>query len=180
MEASANPSPKKWKTRLVVCAIMLLLALVSAFLMDVHAKGYWLYSQILCVVYAVLSLFLYWQNNRGDRRHYRTTIWHQLLHWVGLLTVLYIIYLFVRAGVVGNTGAGVLTMLLLAYTLYSVGLYSDMLLIFVGIALAAIAICYALIQSYLTLIIVPVIIVIALIIGGIIFYDRRKANSSHA
>lgn len=180
MEASSQPPPQKWKTRLIICGIMLLMALLSAFLMDVHSKGYWVYSQILCLVYAVLSLFLYWQNNRGDHRHRRTSFWHQILHWLGLLAVLYIIDLFVRAGIVGNTSAGVITMLLLAYTLYSVGLYSDFLLIFIGIALAAVAVCYALIQSYLTLIMVPVIVVIALVIGIIIFYDKRKASSKDA
>lgn len=179
MEASSNSRPSKWKMRLIVCSIMLVLALVGALLMDVHSKGYWLYSQALCVIYALLSLFLYWQNNRSVRRHYRTSFWHQLCQWAGLLAILYIIDLFVRAGVLGNTNAGVVTMLLLAYTLYSVGLYSDFTLILIGLALAAFAVCYALIQSYLTLIMVPVIVVVALVIISVIFYDKRKANSHH-
>lgn len=169
---------KRWKARLMVCGIMLALAFVSLVLMDIHSKAYWLYSQGLSVIYAVLSIWLFWYLNRGEHRFTRSTIWHQILHWVGLLAALYLVDLFVRAGIMGALPAGIVTITMLALTIYLVGIYSDIAFVLIGITLAICAYCLAYVQAYLSIIMIPVILVAALIIFLIIHREKRKAEKS--
>lgn len=167
---------KRWKARLVVCAIMLVLAFVSLVLVDIHSKGYWLYSQALALIYAVMSIWLFWYLNRGDGRFSRSTIWHQILHWIGLLAALYLVHVFVTAGIISALAAGVVTVTMLALTIYLVGIYSDIAFVLIGITLAVCAYCLAYIQSYLSIIMIPVILIAAFIIFMVVHRDRRKAE----
>src|SRR3990167_10989767 len=97
---------KRWKARLIVCSIMLILAFVSLVLVDIHSRGYGYYFQALAVIYAVLSIWLFWYLNRTDGRFTRSTIWHQILHWLGLLVALYLINVFEYSGVISALAAG--------------------------------------------------------------------------
>ena len=146
--------------------------------MDIHSRAYWLYSQALSVIYALLSLWLFWYLNRDDGRFTRSTIWHQILHWAGLMVALYLVTVFVRAGIMGALTAGVVTMTLLALTIYLVGIYSDIIFVLIGVTLGILAYCLAYFQAYLSVIMIPVIVVA----GGAIFFivhrERLKAEQS--
>lgn len=167
---------KRWKARLVVCALMLALAFISLVLVDIHSKGYWLYSQTLAVIYAVLSIWLFWYLNRGDGKFTHSTIWHQILHWIGLLGALYLVHVFVTAGIISSLAAGVVTITMLALTIYLVGIYSDIAFVLIGVTLAIFAYCLAYVQSYLSIIMIPVILVAGFIIFMVVHRDRRKAE----
>lgn len=167
---------KRWKARLMVCGIMLVLAFISLILMDIHSNGYWLYSQILSAVYAILSIWLFWYLNRGTNKFGSSTIFHQIFHWIGLLAALYLVDMFVRAGILASLPAGIVTITMLALTVYLVGIYSDITFVMIGITLAIFAYCLAYIQNDLTVIMIPVILVIAAIIFIILHRERRKAE----
>ena len=171
---------KRWKARLVVCGIMLVLAFISLILMDIHSNGYWLYCQGLSGIYAILSIWLFWYLNRGDRRAMRSTIWHQFFHWLGLFGALYLIDLFVQAGILQVFPAGVVTITMLALTMYMIGIYSDMTFVLLGITLAIFAGCLVYVQSYLSVIMIPVILIAGLIIFLMVYRDRRKVEKSGA
>ena len=119
---------------------------------------------------------MFWYLNRGDGRFTRSTIWHQLLHWIGLLVALYLVHVFVSAGIISALAAGVVTITMLALTIYLVGIYSDIAFVLIGITLAICAYCLAYVQSYLSIIMIPVILVAAFIIFMVVHRDRRKAE----
>jgi hypothetical protein len=167
---------KKWKARLAVSGVMLILAFISLVLVDIHSKAYWYFCQALAVIYAILSLWLFWYLSRGEKQFTRSTIWHQILHWVGLLVALYLVNVFVRSGILNTLTAGVVTITLLALTIYLAGLYSDVIFVLIGITLAICAYVLAYVQTYLSLIIIPVIVVAAFIIFIVVHRDRRKAE----
>ncbi len=167
---------KTWKARLIVSGLMLVLAFVSLVLVDIHSKGYWYYCQALAVIYAILSTWLFWYLNRKDGRFTRSTIWHQILHWIGLLVALYLVNVFVRSGIMNALTAGVVTITMLALTLYLVGIYSDIIFVLIGITLAICAYVLAYVQTYLSIIMIPVIVVAALIIFVVVHRQRRKAE----
>lgn len=167
---------RRWKARLLVCAIMLLLAFICIGLVDFHSAGYWFYSKVLSASYAVLSIWLFWYLNRGNKEFNETTVWHQLLHWAGLLVALYLIGLFVKSGVMNSLAAGVVTLTLLALTIYLIGVYSDITFIFIGIMLAILTYCLTYVQAYLSIIMIPVILLAALVIFFIVHRDKSRGG----
>lgn len=165
---------KRWKARLFVCVIMLFLAVVNIAFINFHFTGYWFYSQVLSVSYAILSIWLFWYLNRGNHQFSRSTVWRQIFHWIGLLAALYLIDLFVRSGIMSTLSASLVTLMMLALTIYLVGVYSDLTFVFIGIMLAIFVYCLAYVQAYLSIIMIPVILVAAFVIFFIVHHEHRK------
>ena len=169
---------KRWKARLFVCAIMLVLAFICIGLVDLHSSGYWFYSKILSGSYAILSIWLFWYLNRSNHQFRQSTVWHQLAHWAGLLVALYLINLLVNAGIMSSLTAGVVTLILLALTIYLIGVYSDITFIFIGLMLAILSYCLTYLQAYLSIIMIPVIVIAAVVIFFIVHRDKKRVGSA--
>lgn len=168
---------KRWKARLIVCISMLALAFIGLIIMDVHSASYWLYSRIMAVIYAILSIGLFWYLNRKQHKINSSTIWHQLLHWLGLLGAIYLVDIFVRTGIMGSTEAGLASLTLLALTIFLAGIYTDIAFILIGLTLGIFAAGAALIEAYLSVIMVPVILIAGLIIYLLLHKEKRKAQA---
>lgn len=169
---------KRWKARVFVSLAMLVLAFIGLIIMNIHATSYWIYSCIMAVLFALLSLWLFWYLNRGEHKVSTSTIWHQLLHWVGLMFAIYIVSLFVGTGIMGTMQAGLVTLLLLALTIFIVGIYTDLSFVLIGITLAIFAAAAAMIEAYLSVFMIPILIAAAIIIVFIIQHQHRKAKQS--
>lgn len=167
---------RRWKARLVVCILMLFIAFVSLIVMDLHSKSYWFFSRIMAASYAVLSIWLFWYLNRGQHKVSRSTLWHQVLHWLGLLMAVYLISIFVNTGLIGAIQAGLVTLVLLSLTIFLAGVYSNFSFIVIGIMLAIFAGVAAVIEAYLSLIMIPVIIIAAIIVVFVANHERRRAK----
>jgi len=175
-EDRTKHSHKRWKARLFVCITMLALAFVGLIIMDLHTKAYWLYSRIMAGLYAILSLWLFWYLHRGEHKIHGSTIWHQMLHWLGLLLAVYLTSIFVSTGIMGTTQAGLVTLTLLALTIFLAGVYTDTSFMLIGITLAVFAAGAALVEAYLSALMIPVILVAALVIY--IMLHREKHHST--
>ena len=167
---------KRWKARLFVSLTMLGLAFLGLIIMDLHQRSYWVFSQIMSGLYAILSIWLYWYLNRGEQKVNGTTIWHQLLHWLGLLLAVYITSIFVSTGVMASIQAGLMTLTLLALTIFLAGVYTDTSFMLIGITLAIFAIGAALIQAYLSALMIPVILLAALVIFILLHRDKHRTQ----
>ena len=165
---------RRWKARLFVALAMLALALVGLIIMDLHPRGYWVFSQIMAGCYAILSLWLFWYLNRGEHKVHGSTIWHQLLHWLGLLLAVYITSIFVSTGVMASVQAGLMTLTLLALTVFLTGVYTDTSFMLIGITLAIFAASVALVQAYLSALMIPVILLAALVIYIMLHREKNK------
>lgn len=144
--------------------------------MNIHSQSYWLYSRIMAVAYALLSIWLFWYLHRGEHKIHTSTIWHQILHWAGLLVAIYITSIFVNAGVMGTTQAGLVTLTLLALTVFLCGVYTNPSFMLIGIMLMVFAAVAAYVEAYLSVIMIPIIIIVAIVIYLIIHFERRKAK----
>lgn len=167
---------KRWKARLIVCGIMLVLAFVGLLIMDLHARSYWFYSRVMAILYAGLSLWLFWYLNRGKHKVHSSTIWHHLLHWVGLLFSIYLISIFVQTGMLASNQAGLVTLTLLALTIFLVGVYTDGSFMLIGVTLAIFAAGAALIEAYLSVLMIPVILLAGLIIFIMLHHERKRTT----
>jgi len=165
---------KRWKARLVVCGIMLVLAIIGLIIMNIHQNTYWMYSRIMAVIYGLLSIWLFWYLNRGEHKVHTSTIWHQILHWIGLIIAMYITSTFVNSGVVSSIQAGLFTLTLLALTVFLAGVYTDSAFMLIGIVLGIFAIGASLVEAYLSIIMIPVIIIAAIAIFFLIHHQKRR------
>lgn len=169
---------RQWKARLIVSLAMLAFAAVGLIIMDLHPKGYWLYSQVMAVSYAGMSIWLFWYLHRGEQSVSGSTIWHQLLHWVGLLLAVYITSIFVSTGVMASVQAGLMTLTLLALTIFLAGVYTDSSFLLIGVALAVFAAGAALIQAYLSALMIPIFILTALVIFIMVHRDKKQPKET--
>ena len=167
---------KRWKARLIICGIMLVLAIVGLVIMNIHSASYWVYSRIMAVMYALLSIWLFWYLNRGEHKVHTSTIWHQILHWVGLIIAIYITSTFVNSGVVSSIQAGLFTLTLLALTVFLAGVYTDSAFMLIGIVLGIFAIGASLVEAYLSILMIPVIVIAAILIFFLIHHEKRRGT----
>lgn len=146
--------------------------------MDMHPRSYWLYSRLMAIVFAFLSISMFWYTHRGQHRNITSMILHQMLHWLGLLLSIYLVDVFVNSGIIGTTAAGLITLTLLALATYLSGVYSNPSFMLIGIVLGLFAAGAALIQAYLSVVMIPVILITAVIIYLLSRHEKRKVNDS--
>jgi len=171
-----SPSSKRWKARLIVSLIMLALAFVSLIIIGLH-KAYWIFTCIMAGADAILSIWLVWYVRRNQTKGppFPGKLWHMILHWIGLIAVMYLIAVFINYGVISHTEAGLFALLVLALTLYLAGVYTDTIFMLVGFVLALMAAGTILITTYLWLVMIPIIVIVALFIFVIVTRDKRKS-----
>ncbi len=175
---SPSYSGKRWKARLVVSLIMLILALVSLLIIEIH-RAYWIFVSIMSGVDALLAIWLVWYVQRNEASPFPGNLWHMILHWIGLVATLYLIALFVERGVISQTEAALFALILLALTLYLAGIYTDTTFMLIGITLAIMAGGSILIKSYLLFVMVPVMIIVAFIILVMVTRDHQKQSNGN-
>lgn len=163
------------KARIAVCGIMLALAFIGLIVMDVHPKSYWLYCRLMSLAYAILSLWLFWILNRNGKTSFSSTFWHQLAHWTGLVASLYLVSLFVNSGIIGSMQAGLVTLTLLALTIFLAGVYSNISFVLIGITLGVFAAGAALVEAYLSVMMIPVVLIAGVMIYYLAHREKKKA-----
>jgi len=169
---------KRWRARLIVSMLMLMLAFLGLILMDIHSASYWLYSRLMAIAYALMSLFLFWYLDHGEHGFSYSTVWHQLLHWCGLLFSIYVVTVFVNTGVMGTTQAGLVTLTLLSLTVFLSGVYTCPSFLVIGLVLGMLAAAAAMIQAYLMVVMIPVILLTGVFIYFLTHHEKKKAESS--
>ena len=158
------------KIRLVVVLIMLVLGLVGVAITDAFKTGAWNYWRILCVAYALMSLSLSWHLRRNAWKNTLLTLWHEAAHWLGLFGTIAVVSYLVKIGLIGRFEASVMCLLLLALATYLAGVYTEPTFIFLGILLGILAALLGFLDEYLYLLLLPIGLVCAVVIG--IFLHR--------
>ncbi len=164
------------RMRLIISLVMLILAFVGLVISDVHQDGAWDYWRIMVPVFAVLCLFLSWYLRRKKHVITATTIWHEVVHWLGLFLAVYLVSLFVDIGIIGSFQAGLVTLILLALTTFIGGVYVEITFLVIGVALGFFALGAAYLTEYLYSIMLPITVVVALIL---FLLARRRKKKHH-
>lgn len=164
-----------FKARLLIFFIMLILGFAGLFMINLHSKAFLFYSQVMAIVYALLCIGLHAYIERFSFAGIMATLWHQLLHWIGLLILIYLMSFLVGAGALKTSQAGFINLLLLAFSVFVAGVYTDPVFMLIGIMLAVFAAGSAMVQAHLWLIMIPLLIVIAVIIYLILYIQRKRS-----
>lgn len=157
--------------RIIVSIIMLGLAFVGLIITDISKNYALLYWQLMAPVYAALCIGLSAYIRHSTRVLRLTTIWHEILHWIGLGACVLLVWYFVDIGIVGRFDAALMVLTLLALTTFLVGVYVDYSFILIGIMLGVFAASTAFLEVYLFGILLPLTIAVG---AGLYFFIRFR------
>lgn len=134
-------------------------------------ESFWFWVA-MAVVFGLASIYLGWAKARKRGEGVTRIIRIQVLHWVGLLAALFLIfYLFQPTGRLDYNQLALITLLSLALTTFLAGVHFDWRFMIVGIILGLAVAGAAFLEAIIWVIIIP----IAAAIGLGIFWWQRKA-----
>ena len=122
-------------------------------------------------VFGLTSLYIGWTKARKRGEGISRIIWVQLLHWVGLLAAIGLIYmLYSSTGRIDNNQLALLTLTCLALATFLAGVHFEWRFMVVGVILGAAVAGAAVIEQVIWMIGLPVAAIIVLVI----FWWKRK------
>lgn len=151
-----------WKMRLIITLLMLSFSFIGLIVSDIQQDGAWDYWRFMIPVFAALSIFLSWYLKKNKSGLSKLTVWHELIHWVGLALAVYLISIFLHIGLMGRFEAGLVVLVMLALTTFLAGIYIEPTFCVIGILLGVFSVAAALLATYVYTIMLPVTIGVAL------------------
>lgn len=164
-----------WRARFITGLIMILLSLVGLIISTLRKDGGWTYWRIMVPLFALLCLWLSWYLRRREESLSFVEIGHEVLHWIGLLLAVFLISTFVRLGIAGRFQASLMILTLLAFALFTAGIYIEATFMVIGILLAFFAAGAGIIAEYLYTVMIPLTLVAIL---GLYILVRKKTKPS--
>ena len=133
------------------------------------SKGFW-YWVAMAPLFWGGSIRIEWSRvkQRGGSRF--KVIQRQIIHWVGYLVAVHLVFLLNYTGRMNSADAGLVALLVLALSTFFAGIYSDWRITFVGIFLGSAVAGAALIEEYIWLALIPVVMIFA---GAIVWWRYR-------
>ncbi len=174
MNPSSPHHGHPWRARLIIGLIMLVFSFIGLVIADIKKEGAWLYWRIMVPVFALLCLWLSWYLRRVKHSLSAIKIWHEILHWCGLLISVYLVSVLVGMGVMERLDASLVVIILLALTTFIAGIYIEFTFIPIGIMLGLFALGAALTEEYLYSVMLPITIVIAAFLVWMIHRMKKK------
>jgi hypothetical protein len=127
-------------------------------------ESFW-YWAAMAPVFGAVSIYMGWSKARRRGEGMSRIIRVQLLHWVGLLAAVVLIYLlFEPAGRINNNQLAIISLLALALTTFLAGVHFDWRFMLVGIVLGACVAGAAFVEQVMWMIVIPIVVALVLIV----------------
>ncbi len=180
MHREIQSHPKHpFRARALVALIMLALAFVGLVITDIRRDGALTYWQIMVPVFALLCLGLSLYIRRTITVIRPISIWHEVLHWVGLGASVALVWFYVHLGTIGRFEAGLFVLTLLALTTFLVGIYVDYSFLVIGIMLGFFAGAAAFVEEYLFSVMLPLTVLVGVGLYYLIRHRHKKHQAGH-
>ncbi len=163
-----------WKARLSVGIIMLALAFLGMVVTDIRTVGGWDYWKWMVPVYAILALWLSWYVKRKQQTVSPITIWHEVLHWAGLICAIFLVSHLVQLGTISRFIAGIFHLILLSLAVFLAGIYIESIFLLIGVILGVFALLTATLVQYMYVFIIPIIIAAVLVMAISVWISHKK------
>lgn len=172
--------PSYWRSRLLVAALMLLLTfigLIITYIESANSIVSWYYWLAMGPIFAIIAIAysFYLRKKKVDRI---TEVWHEVLHWVGMLIALFLIHVYVHTGIVGRFEGGLIIIALLSFSVFISGVYLESTFMIVGIILAVFALILSLVAKYLGMAIIA--LGLLMLGSGLFFLLSQRASREEA
>ena len=159
---TSNPFEYRyWPIRVGVGTIMLLLSfagLVLTYIEPLTSKTSWYYWISMTVIFALLCIGFSWYLRSKDIT-ILSSLWQDILLWLGMLMALFILHSAVSAGFIGRVESGVFLLDMLAFATFCAGIMLDPCFLLVGITLFIFAFVMIVFEKYLAIAVFGIIVV---------------------
>lgn len=126
--------------------------------------SFW-YWAAMVPVFGAVSIYMGWSKARRRGEGVSRIIRVQLLHWVGLLAAVVLIYLlFEPAGRINNNQLAFITLLALALATFLAGVHFDWRFMVIGTVLGACVAGAAFVEQFMWMIVIPIVVALVLIV----------------
>jgi hypothetical protein len=134
-------------------------------------QSFWFWA-VMVPIFGASSIYMGWSKARQRGEGVTRILRIQLLHWIGLLaTVLLIYFLFTNTSRIDSNQLALTTLIALALTTFLAGVHFDWRFMVIGIVLGAAVAVVAFMEQYIWVIIIPIVVAI----GVIVFRWMRRA-----
>lgn len=128
------------------------------------AESFW-YWAAMAPVFAAVSIYMGWSKARRRGEGMSRIIRVQILHWLGLLAALILIYfLFMRTGRIDYNQLALISLLALALTTFLAGVHFEWRFMVVGIVLGVCVAGAAFVEQVVWMIVIPIVVALVLIV----------------
>lgn len=166
-------APHPWKWRLIVGFLMFVLAFIGVGVTVIKQEKSWDYWRVLGCLFALLSLGL-----SSYLRHHKwtaslVTVWHEILHWIGLILSITLLSVTVKMGLLTPYAASLQALILLSLATFLAGVYIEKTFLFIGILLGIFALLLSFVSYYSYLLFIPLSVAF---IVGFYWFIRKKSR----
>ena len=137
------------------------------------AASHW-YWLAMVFIFGSGCIFIEWDRAKGEGRAKIVIIRKQLLHWLGLLAAVQLVYLLLHAGRLDNENTGLVILLLLALTTFASGIQLGWHLCVVGVLLGLALIMATYLEEFIWLI----VLLMAVVAAFIYFASKHSSTRS--
>jgi hypothetical protein len=183
------PPPSAWSSRietillrrLLIVGVLSVLIMIGLFLTNVNhlrARFYW---SAMFPIFGIVSL---WHELLVLSRP-EVPVWklilHQVLHWLGPIVAVRIIFLQLERGQMSADAVALVTLLILAVTCFMAGVHMDRSFYWVSAVLALAAVVGTEVEAYIWALLAIAIVAIALtVFAATMLRRRKKTELAHA
>jgi hypothetical protein len=156
---------KKIHTEEAILITLMALSAVGIGVTNFKPAGSFWYWAAMAPVFAAVSIYMGWSKARRRGEGISRIIRVQVLHWLGLLAALVLIYfLFTRTGRIDYNQLALISLLALALTTFLAGVHFDWRFMVVGIVLGACVAGAAFVEQVVWMIVIPIAAALVLIL----------------
>jgi hypothetical protein len=166
--------------RLLIVGVLCVLVMIGLFLTNVsrlHARYYW---SAMFPIFGIVSLWHELAGPSGSAGPVWRTILRQVLHWLGPIVAVQIIFLQLARGQMDADSVALVTLIILAVTCFMAGVHMDRSFYWVSAALALAAVIGTEVEAYLWMLAAIAIVAIAITLFAATALRRRAIDPARA
>jgi hypothetical protein len=186
--ATTTIAPASWASRieagllrrLLIVGVLCVLVMIGLFLTNVsrlHARYYW---SAMFPIFGIVSLWHELAGSSGSAGPVWRTILRQVLHWLGPIVAVQIIFLQLARGQMDADSVALVTLIILAVTCFMAGVHMDRSFYWVSAALAFAAVVGTEVEAYLWMLAAIAIVAVAITVFAAIALRRRATQPARA
>lgn len=186
--ATTTIAPASWTSRieasllrrLLIVGVLSVLVMIGLFLTNVshlHARYYW---SVMFPVFGIVSLRHELAGPNTNAGPVWRRILRQVLHWLGPIVAVQIIFLQLARGQMDADSVALVTLVILAVTCFMAGVHMDRSFYWVSAALALAAVIGTEVEAYLWMLAAIAIVAIAITVFAITALRRRPTEPARA
>jgi hypothetical protein len=159
--------------RLLIVCVLAVLVMIGLFLANVNPPRARFYWSAMFPVFGVVSIWHALRSDRGNEPTWRM-IARQVLHWLGPIVAVRIIFLQLSRGQMDADADALATLLILAVTCFLAGVHLDRSFYWVSVVLAIAVVIGTEVEAYLWMLAAVAAVALALAVIAAMALRRRR------